>query len=228
MLHQVDSSEPSLCDVKLRARCERLAHRMDALLSRLKGIESVAGLRSTPKGPSIVEAELSDLDLEVQRRIKMDRQIARQRTDSYFPLVKAESPSSKDDSTPGHPTSLILQSRPTYRCIGHEGSVFSVAWSDGGSTLVSTSDDRTTRVWQIPSGGSLATKAKVCLSGATPAVLTPIRTLWGHTARVWDAAMLGPLIVTGSEDCTARLWDWHQGTCLGVLQVSSILPGSCT
>ncbi len=52
-----------------------------------------------------------------------------------------------------------------------------------------------------------------------PMTLSPAQTLWGHGARVWDAVLAGALLVTGSEDCTARLWDWKQGRCLAVLQV---------
>lgn len=44
----------------------------------------------------------------------------------------------------------ILQAGPLYRCVGHEGSVFSVSWTSGGTELVSTSDDRSARIWRLP------------------------------------------------------------------------------
>lgn len=61
-----------------------------------------------------------------------------------------------------------------------------------------------------------------CLPAAappTPLTLAPAVTLWGHTARVWDAALLGNLAATAGEDCSARLWDVASGRCLAVLQV---------
>lgn len=63
-----------------------------------------------------------------------------------------------------------------------------------------------------------------------PTVLVPSHTFWGHGARVWDAALFGPLLATAGEDGTTRLWDVRRaraeggsgGTetrCLAVLQV---------
>ncbi len=50
-----------------------------------------------------------------------------------------------------------LQVRPAYRCLGHEGSVFGVSWDEGGDVprLVSTSDDRSARIWQLPCHGEV-------------------------------------------------------------------------
>jgi WD40 repeat protein len=113
---------------------------------------------------------------------------------------------------------------------GHRSSIFSVRWVGPGdiSHLVSASDDRTARVWQVHlqeqhhqqgiqglnsqgqgedmqvQGGGAAQPAAI-LSTSCVAVLT------GHTARVWDASLLrlpdnSLVAATGGEDCALRLW----------------------
>ncbi|CAN1236319.1 WD repeat-containing protein 6 [Linum grandiflorum] len=84
------------------------------------------------------------------------------------------------------------------RLIGHEGSIFRIAWSSDGSKLVSVSDDRCARIWRVSSGGEDDLVTQEELAG-------PV--LYGHNARVWDCCTFGSLIVTAGEDCTCRVWD---------------------
>ncbi|WP_235880456.1 WD40 repeat domain-containing protein [Polyangium aurulentum] len=72
---------------------------------------------------------------------------------------------------------------------GHEGIVFSAAWSPDGQRIVTTSEDRTVRVWKADGTGE-------------PLVLR------GHQGVVVSAAWSpdGQRIVTASEDKTARVW----------------------
>ncbi|KAH0981980.1 hypothetical protein GBA52_009157 [Prunus armeniaca] len=79
---------------------------------------------------------------------------------------------------------------------GHEGSIFRIAWSFDGSKLVSVSDDRSARVWEVSS----ETKHSEKLGESIGLVL------FGHNARVWDCCIFGSLIVTAGEDCTCRVW----------------------
>ncbi|CAL9009232.1 unnamed protein product [Prunus brigantina] len=79
---------------------------------------------------------------------------------------------------------------------GHEGSIFRIAWSFDGSKLVSVSDDRSARVWEVSS----ETKHSEKLGEPIGLVL------FGHNARVWDCCIFGSLIVTAGEDCTCRVW----------------------
>jgi uncharacterized caspase-like protein/energy-coupling factor transporter ATP-binding protein EcfA2 len=74
--------------------------------------------------------------------------------------------------------------------IGHEASVWSVAFSSDGTRIVSGSEDRTIRLWDLagnPIGQPFA----------------------GHEASVESVAFSsdGTRIVSGSEDRTIRLWD---------------------
>jgi WD40 repeat protein len=43
-----------------------------------------------------------------------------------------------------------LTVHPVYKCVGHEGSVFGVSWDEKHGCLVSSSDDRSARVWEPP------------------------------------------------------------------------------
>ncbi|RDX94301.1 WD repeat-containing protein 6, partial [Mucuna pruriens] len=81
------------------------------------------------------------------------------------------------------------------KLIGHEGSIFRIAWSSCGSKLVSVSDDRSARVWGVP----VEREHSLCHD---PIALV----LFGHNARVWDCCISDNLIVTVSEDCTCRIW----------------------
>ena len=75
-------------------------------------------------------------------------------------------------------------------------------WRDpDGQTVVTAADDGTARVWDAQSG-------------------RPIRTLEGHTDRIWSAAYSpdGQYILTASDDGTARTWDARTGQTLRSLE----------
>ncbi|TKY61668.1 WD repeat-containing protein 6 [Spatholobus suberectus] len=101
------------------------------------------------------------------------------------------------------------------KLIGHEGSIFRLAWSSCGSKLVSVSDDRSARVWTVP----IEREHSLCHD---PISLV----LFGHNARVWDCCISDNLIVTVSEDCTCRIWG-VDGKQLQVIK-EHILPGLLT
>jgi len=72
---------------------------------------------------------------------------------------------------------------------GHSGAVFRVRFNSSGSHLLSVSDDRTIKLWNL-------------------ALASCELTLIGHTARVWDAGYVSELELFASigEDCTLRIW----------------------
>uniref|UniRef100_A0A2P2JEE0 Uncharacterized protein MANES_05G010600 n=1 Tax=Rhizophora mucronata TaxID=61149 RepID=A0A2P2JEE0_RHIMU len=82
------------------------------------------------------------------------------------------------------------------RLVGHEGSIFRMAWSSDGSILVSVSDDRSARIWSINTGHG---DSKNCDEATGPV-------LYGHNARVWDCCVSSSLIFTAGEDCTCQVW----------------------
>jgi WD40 repeat protein len=72
---------------------------------------------------------------------------------------------------------------------GHTESVWGVAFSPDGRTLVSGSQDKTIKLWDLSSGKVL-------------------QTLEGHTESVWGVAFSpdGYTLASGSEDSTIKLW----------------------
>ncbi|XP_060961502.1 tRNA (34-2'-O)-methyltransferase regulator trm734 [Cannabis sativa] len=92
----------------------------------------------------------------------------------------------------GMPSSHFYNYEAVHICklVGHEGSIFRLTWSSDGAKLVSVSDDRSARIWEIEDKPS----ESVGIS------------LFGHSARVWDCCVSDSLIVTAGEDCTCRVW----------------------
>ncbi|CAK9145270.1 unnamed protein product [Ilex paraguariensis] len=87
------------------------------------------------------------------------------------------------------------------KMLGHEGSIFRIAWSSNGSKLASVSDDRSARIWAVHAERS---GAKNSVGDDVSYSMGPV--LFGHSARVWDCCIFDSLIITAGEDCTCRLW----------------------
>ncbi|KAK3848644.1 MAG: WD40-repeat-containing domain protein [Linnemannia gamsii] len=73
--------------------------------------------------------------------------------------------------------------------IGHEGILFGIRWNDDGKAVCTVSDDRSIRIWNI----------------TDPTNITHT-THFGHTARVWDCQIVGPYLISISEDASCRVW----------------------
>lgn len=87
--------------------------------------------------------------------------------------------------TPDHAL-IVLQ--------GHSGAVTSVSWSPDGSKLVSGSQDKTAKIWQVSNGQALVTYSEH--SGAILSV-------------AWDPGSGGTrqLLASGGQDDTVQVWD---------------------
>jgi WD40 repeat protein len=73
--------------------------------------------------------------------------------------------------------------------LDHSKTVWSLATTHDGQTLVSSSGDTTIKTWHLPSG-------------------RPLRTLSGHTAPVWSVAIAPDgTLVSGSGDKTIKVWN---------------------
>ena len=79
---------------------------------------------------------------------------------------------------------------------GHTGAVTAVAFAPDGTTLISASDDRTIRLWEVSTGQLRATL-----------------NLKGHTGDIWSVAFApdGRTLAIGNRDGTVRLWDVDTG-----------------
>ncbi|GMG24572.1 unnamed protein product [Ambrosiozyma monospora] len=93
-----------------------------------------------------------------------------------------------------------LKSREVvHHLTAHEGSIFGVKASENGKYLLSCSDDRSIKVWDLQDGGRLVANG------------------WGHGARIWFLDFYGFTkdggfhVFSASEDCTTRIWRFDVG-----------------
>jgi WD40 repeat protein len=126
---------------------------------------------------------------------------------------------------------------------GHLGPIWSVTFSPEGTSVLTGSEDRTTRLWETESGkllmkleGHSKTVFGVTFSTDGAKILTGsedktarlwetdsgklLQTLEGHASAVRGVAFSpdGRRVLTGSEDRTARLWETASGRLLGILK----------
>lgn len=125
---------------------------------------------------------------------------------------------------------------PPRSLVGHTDTVWAVAISPDGKTLVSGSFDKTMRLWNLPAGTwrqtlsqhsdavrSIAISAdnKMLVSGSSDKTIKIwdlqtgelIRSIAGHMGPVWAVALSpdGKTLVSGSYDGTIKTWDAQSG-----------------
>ena len=90
--------------------------------------------------------------------------------------------------------------------VGHNGTVQSTQYSPDGKKIVTTSTDKTARIWDSKSGSLLLT-------------------LSGHEGSVFSATFSpnGTLILTVSADDTAKVWDTTSGALLSTLRHNNLI-----
>ncbi|KAF5226776.1 hypothetical protein ECC02_000277 [Trypanosoma cruzi] len=83
--------------------------------------------------------------------------------------------------------------------LGHTGSISQVEVNDSSKIAISSSYDRTMRLWDCGGGGR-------CLS-----------TLAGHKAPVMMFSWCGAQVLSGDRQGTAKVWDLETGDCLATM-----------
>jgi hypothetical protein len=133
-----------------------------------------------------------------------------------------------------------LRERRVFR--GHVDLVATAAFSPNGALVVTASDDKTARVWDVATGQAIAVLGghddPVLSAAFSPDGARVVTASYGKTARVWDAATGkaiavlsghdggvlsaafspdGARVVTASADKTARVWNAATGKAIAVL-----------
>merc|ERR1712048_599139 len=108
---------------------------------------------------------------------------------------------------------------------GHTNWVSHVCVSPDSRFLVTSSVDRTARIWQIP--GALAADSEIRHPRrAAVGSPKPFVKLDGHTDSVWGAACTSGIVATCSKDMSLRLWDADTGEQLAVHKGAAVF-GTC-
>ncbi|HEY9823858.1 MAG TPA: NB-ARC domain-containing protein [Stenomitos sp.] len=122
----------------------------------------------------------------------------------------------------GNDCTIRLWEAASGNCIrifqGHTGWVRSAVFNDTGDQLFSGSNDGTVRIWDVETGNCLKVlqgHRQVVKSVAYGSALSSVY------LDALKTGIEGEIIVSGSQDCTIRIWDAQTGRCLSVLRGSA-------
>lgn len=98
-------------------------------------------------------------------------------------------------------TNLVAQNPELVLQVGHMGDVNTISYSPDGKYILTASEDKTAKIWDVKSGKLF-------------------RTLNGHNNRVFSAKFSpdGKSVVTVSEDKTAKIWDVGTGQIINSIE----------
>ena len=97
------------------------------------------------------------------------------------------------------------------KLIGHEGVILGVEFNNDLTEILTVSDDRTVRLYNLSKFTNL-------LDDEGFEVVSNSLVFKGHSGRVWKAKFAERYIISVSEDATCRIWDRNKQTCLSVLE----------
>ncbi|XP_046616157.1 WD repeat-containing protein 6 isoform X1 [Neodiprion virginianus] len=105
-----------------------------------------------------------------------------------------------------------------HRLRGHNGVIFSVTFDPITSLICSTSDDRTIRLWSV--GINSSDNGIQKWKNANISLMT---TIFGHTARVWRAAIRKDFVISIGEDSLVCIWT-KRGTLINKIEAHHGAP----
>ena len=124
----------------------------------------------------------------------------------------------------------------------HDDQLNNAAFSPDGNRIVTASEDKTARIWDVATRRQIGEPLRGHQDGIRSAAFSPdgkriVTASWDKTARIWDAATGKPIgeplkgheeavnsasfspdgkrIITASNDKTARIWDADSGRPIG-------------
>jgi WD repeat-containing protein 6 len=97
------------------------------------------------------------------------------------------------------------------KLMGHEGVLHGIQFSDDLTEILTVSDDRTARLYDLKSTSSVYDEEGF-------EIISNHTIFKGHTGRVWKAKFADKYVVTIAEDATCRIWDRYSQRCLSVLE----------
>ncbi|XP_050348246.1 WD repeat-containing protein 6 [Nymphalis io] len=99
---------------------------------------------------------------------------------------------------------------PLHHLKGHKGVIFSITYNSEKAIIVTTSDDRSVRIWSICNTEPVSYETRSYWNNAN---ITCVHTLYGHMARVMRSLITNDLIISIGEDSRICFWN-HQGKLL--------------
>ncbi|MGK7893173.1 MAG: CHAT domain-containing protein [Xenococcus sp. (in: cyanobacteria)] len=143
-------------------------------------------------------------DLKIRRKlvpVLLEAEGEIEQTPEYSIPVLKQKPHLNEIKTIEIVTSFVKTSFRSF--IGHSDLVRDIAFTPDGQYLVSSSNDRTVRLWDIKNGQIL-------------------HLFKGHKERVKSVKVSenGKNIISGSADSTVKIWDIRTGNCLKTINTS--------
>ncbi|XP_071877534.1 tRNA (34-2'-O)-methyltransferase regulator WDR6-like [Bombus fervidus] len=122
-----------------------------------------------------------------------------------------------------------------HRLQGHNGVIFSITYDIATQIICSTSDDRTVRLWKINNNKSkdckLTLERKSVNTNWKEINIKLMRTMFGHTARVWKSIIKNEILFTIGEDSLICIWSLdgkllnkvcaHHGAAIWSIEISN-------
>ncbi|CAH2085062.1 unnamed protein product [Euphydryas editha] len=99
---------------------------------------------------------------------------------------------------------------PLHHLKGHKGVIFSINYNSEKKIIVTTSDDRSVRIWKVDNIENFDVDSKDYWINAK---ITCVNNLYGHMARVMRSHITNDLIISIGEDSGICFWN-HQGKLL--------------